>query len=53
MADQNIQFAGDAKSSAPSATHSDKPAAEMVEDMPATLTEEDVRYLTLFGKDTG
>ncbi|OBT57836.1 hypothetical protein VE04_01960 [Pseudogymnoascus sp. 24MN13] len=41
MADQNIQFVGDAKSTAPSATHSDKPATEMVETMPVTLTEED------------
>ncbi|ELR08109.1 hypothetical protein GMDG_02936 [Pseudogymnoascus destructans 20631-21] len=43
MADQNIQFVGDAKSTAPSATHSDKPAAEMVETMPIALTEEDAR----------
>ncbi|KAL5350697.1 hypothetical protein ACLOAV_004266 [Pseudogymnoascus australis] len=41
MADQNIQPVGDAKSTAPSATHSDKPGAEMVERLPVTLTEED------------
>lgn len=48
MTDQNIQFVGDAKSTAPSATDSDRPTAEMVETMPVTLTDEDVRYLTLF-----
>lgn len=46
MTDQNIQFVGDAKSTAPSAAHSDGPTAEMVETMPVTLTDEDVRYLT-------
>lgn len=42
MAEQNIQPVGDAKSTAPSATHSDKPGADMVEGVLVTLTEEDV-----------
>ena len=42
MAAQKIQFARDARSSALSVTQSIKPATDMVETLPVTLTEEDV-----------
>lgn len=51
MADQSIQFARDAISSALSATQSNKPATDMVETMPVTVTEEDVCKLMFSMKE--
>lgn len=51
MADQNIQFAREARSSALSATQSNKPATDMVDTVLVTVTEEDVCKLMFSMKE--
>lgn len=42
MGDYDIEFDGEKKVSTTPVTYSDKPATEMMEHAPVTLTEEDV-----------